>query len=161
MKGSQVSVSLIFMQSIECQMKLTPGQIGELERKRERKRVIFGSQKIDLLCNSMSEGGMQVVIDDWRRWKKTETVGLTSGRVACKIGRVVSRSRLDSCLENVSFFWAPLLHALIFFAQTWVANYSSKHNDLGLSPHKDNCDCFFHVVNSWRHLRIRHSVFVL
>ncbi len=37
----------------------------------------------DLLCNSMSKGGMQAVIDAWRHWKKTETVGLTSGRVAC------------------------------------------------------------------------------
>lgn len=53
------------MQSIECQMKLTPGQIEELERKREReKKLLFGRlNDHDLLCNSMSEGGMQAVID--------------------------------------------------------------------------------------------------
>lgn len=67
MKGSQVSVSLIFMQSTECQMKLTPGQIGELERKEEEKGYFLVHRRLsdcDLLCNSISEGGMRAVIDD-------------------------------------------------------------------------------------------------
>lgn len=67
MKGSQVSVSLIFIQSTECQMKLTPGQIGELKRKEEEKGYFLehtGLSDHDLLCNSMSEGGMRAVIDD-------------------------------------------------------------------------------------------------
>lgn len=55
------------MQSTECQMKLTPGQIGELKRKEEEKGYFLDPRRLsgrDLLCNSMSEGGMRAVIDD-------------------------------------------------------------------------------------------------
>lgn len=44
-------------------MNLTPGQIGELKRKREEKGYFLEPRRLrdrDLLSNSMSEGGMRI-----------------------------------------------------------------------------------------------------